>query len=299
MTHNVVTFLWRTLFQQSVQKNLRYVVLEFLYVMMVGFLLKMQVFESLPRPLSENSVDVDVKKALVPPLPSVVVFGPNSTYSRLLVDTMITLLVNAAHPRQVTAARKGTADKHGGYLSFPRRNEQSGDSDGDQSSEGGDKHETVPDAADLKYVEVESRDAVAGACAKLYDLKMFPNENSTAILRAPLCLALSEPESAASASLEYTVYVPTEDVGKMEKMLPLGGAFAPNDNLTLAIGYQFMIEATHIALQAKSAVRARQTVPNMEDFNVRERLICAAAMTSPLNRTCANCLRNRARNCVH
>ncbi|XP_037561473.2 phospholipid-transporting ATPase ABCA3-like [Dermacentor silvarum] len=134
-----------------------------------------------------------------------------------------------------------TADKHGGYLPFQRRNEQSGDSDGDQSSEDGDKHETVPDAADLKYVEVESRDAVAGACAKLYDLKMFPNENSTAILRAPLCLALSEPESAASASLEYTVYVPTEDIGKMEKMLPLGGAFAPNDNLTLMIGLMFYI----------------------------------------------------------
>ncbi|XP_077534027.1 uncharacterized protein LOC144146001 [Haemaphysalis longicornis] len=193
--HNVLTFLWRTLYIQAVLRHYLFTGLE---LGMVGLLFYTQLKDGeYVRALNAENEEVPVDSAMRPFRPLAVVYGPSTTYNNKLMEGVVAEL--ESFPQDPYLDRFKKKDK------------------GDSTAESGGGTKSIEGRL-FEVRNVTSADKVLAACRKTFSRL---RENYIFYVgKGLLCVELHSVD--ASPNLEHTVYAPTPIIGAEITEYPLG-----------------------------------------------------------------------------
>ncbi|XP_070381252.1 phospholipid-transporting ATPase ABCA3-like isoform X2 [Dermacentor albipictus] len=230
MLGNVKTFLWRTLYLQTIRRHFFNTGIE---ILLVGFITLYMVLMHTPaKPLSKDSAEEDASAVFGKLELTDIVYAPKSDYN----DELMRAVGDEVSTRHTQG---GFSGKH--REPSPDSVERGarvlgsliGAGASDVSRQGLDSVKLHPEA---------DADAVIKKCTELRGIPLS---------KSPLCVNLSGSEGE-SASLAMTLYVPsTSFLPNRVNLFPLGSIFSTEASFDTAMKYQYIIEQAHLRQQSK------------------------------------------------
>ncbi|KAH7932734.1 hypothetical protein HPB49_001954 [Dermacentor silvarum] len=247
MPRNVVTFLWRTLYLQSIRRHYIATLIE---IVVVGCLFYFLVFlRKPPNPLSKESDEADARLALVPTQVTHIVYAPQSDYN----DELMIAVAGEIASRLNTTQEDDQPDNR--FMNLIGRLESgAGIALSSIGAYAAMENEPMIAKSTLKkrpdLLPLKDTISVVTECEKLLNGTSTLNRMDFA---KPLCLTLSEATSQ-SPNISLVLYAPvdaiTDDMAKYELgSLPDSALSSYMEKATV---FQQIIEQEHLKLQSKA-----------------------------------------------